>query len=230
MVTEGFDPTDPLAAEHINYLWNNHGRYIGFLDDVLAGSGFYLTDDFLANSFATNVGPWSDSGIVTQVDDSAAGAFGALNVNSGGTDGYAYTTVALPVGANDFYLETRIKLDSLGTKFYAAFRNGVGLADGTLGFFVSDASGNWQFTSSFSGNPNNFSLDLGLSHTSTGYHVFKALRISGVVYCEVDNSGTWLTHACPDAPSSICKFYLQSKYNTVAGGRFVDNIKLWIAR
>jgi hypothetical protein len=232
VIAEGFDPGVGVPAEWLNYLANNHGSYLKYLDDILSGSGFYLADDFLANSFATTVGPWSDAGIVTQGNDATNGAYGILNVdaNAGTPDGYAKTTVQLPVGTNDFYLETRVALDSLGGKFYIGFRNGSGLTDGTLGFFVSDSSTNWTFTSSFSGNPNNFSLDLGLSHSATGYHVLKALRVSGVVFCEVDNSGTWLSHAAPDAPSSLCNFYIQSKYNSSTCGRFVDNVKLWIAR
>lgn len=227
MVAEGFDPTDPLAAEHANFLWNNHGAYISVLNGVTSGNGFLYREEWLKTTIDTEIWTLSNaggSGDPTVVDDNAAGGYGALSCDGvTGTGSSIAESIPMPPGTRDFYFSTYCRRASTvgGTGALAQ----IGVYSSTAGrraYYI--VTGN-----SYRANDGTTTTDTGVT-PSTSYQFLEIARIDGELYFWIDGT---LEHSVAHSVDLTDSYIRLAATNTggADGADFrFDVVSLWINR
>ena len=131
----GYVPDTDDAAEEDNDVIGSHGDWINYFDSILNGSNLMLNDDFMGTTYTQN---WAaTNGTVAEIDDSAAGAFGAVKLSFAGS-GTAYLhTETLPFVTKDFLFEVSVRAAVLSTGNLLFGNSG-------LAFLVNGSgTGNW---------------------------------------------------------------------------------------
>ena len=234
MVTEGFEPKAPLAAEHLNYLLNNHAAWIDYLYtldpptnvriDGIIGRNALLYDDFTGDT--VDQGIWKAPTInVALFDDSAGGAFGALRIDAITTGGARFIkTENLHIGTADFRLTFIVRDTSGGGGAILA-----GLASSTAAFTlqleqrnINASPANWYVKVGTIGT----GIDTGIAVT-VGYQYLEFIRTAGVVKTYIN--GVLVNTAAYAGTVVPANIIMQS--NDSGGGSgyfFIDMVKFWI--
>lgn len=220
-VTEGFDPGAVLPASWLNFILNNDGNWIDYIDNLLVGTGFYVPDDFVGP--AIDGSKWTVTGPagLTFPDDSANGGFGVARMHAtAGTPSVQINTNKFALGTRDFVLAVR-------------WRNNVALNAGNpqLFFGINDfglqqSSGGtvWQVYYDVT---NTFNTALSPTDV-TNYHSMQLARLAGTLYMYIDGT---LVHSVADTfNSSGQQLIAQVQHSATDQDVYFDYFKLWINR
>jgi len=152
ITAEGFVPQTMLPAEHVNYLLNNHGGWIDYLDGILQGLVGIFHEHFDNAIPATTVDPintkffsagggssnltFQNYGVVQE-----ASTFGVLQhlATANGASQVLWRGPSLYVGTGDFILTMKARTQVHATRLQALATPGfeIGVLDETLGYYLT---------------------------------------------------------------------------------------------
>lgn len=225
---QGAEPQVGFGAQQLNWLLNNHARWLDILASAVLGKGFYFKDEFGGdNSSGSLRHTWDvltgGSGVepaFVPVDTDGYGVV-ALELTGAGTSALS---IATAVGTKNFLFCARIKRVSTAG---AASAMSVGLFDigGSSAndcLFRSTAGGNW-FT-----HKGATAADSGVA-ASTSYQWLEVERRDGTVQWRIDGTVVLETSFPDDLTAPYVALYLSDA--TANAAKFhVDTALCWIDR
>lgn len=229
VVGSGWNPGDNFAVEYENFMLNNHGNYIKYLDRIIKDSNLWLYDDFTGS--ALNTGLWStyNAGLTltspTLANDDANGGSGVLSMSAASAHASGIASSTIVIGTGDFIWSARYRLVS-----------GAGIDGGVSDFRLGLGIGNNGFSLGANGSVFQLNYNNGAAHFTTAlstsdftnYHTVTVIRVAGNFNLVIDGAVVFST-ANAFALGAL-QFNVVCIGSSTSLSANVDYMKLWVNR
>lgn len=206
-------PASAFPSPEYNYILNHSGAWRDHHDDLLVGPAVRVKEDFAHANLNSSIWVINDGAAITIVDDSASGAFGAVDLEA--TVGDPTQDLRLPtydVGTGDYRMECRLRPRTFSTSSGGYMLVGVTSGSNQAYFRARSTtlSGRWAFYHGTGPTE----VDSGV--VVAGYQTLVIQRLSGVLKAYIDGVEIFSGANTADMSAMIPQMALQYEAATQA--------------